>query len=76
MLEYIQKETGWDVKDLRLRYTDMEEADPMEREKMAWGFDEVLTNFQNLEEWGVKEQDYLDVDYIPFSPSRTWQDTE
>lgn len=64
------------MRDLRLRYTDTNEDEPSEREKMAWGFDKVLTDFQNLEEWGVAEQDFLDVDFIPFSPYRTWQDTE
>ncbi|GAA5854386.1 hypothetical protein JCM5353_001776 [Sporobolomyces roseus] len=76
VFEYIASETLWNVRDLRLRYTDTNEDEPSEREKMAWGFDKVLTDFQNLEEWGVAEQDFLDVDFIPFSPYRTWQDTE
>jgi len=76
VFEYIASETLWNVRDLRLRYTDANEDDPREREKVAWGFDTILTDFQNLEEWGVNEQDWLDVDYIPFSPYRTWQDTE
>ncbi|GAA5954974.1 hypothetical protein JCM3765_003149 [Sporobolomyces pararoseus] len=77
VFRFVSNETGWNVKDLRLRYTDLsEEEGSDEREKYAWGFDTLLTDFQNLEEWRVGTQDFLDVDYIPFSSSRTWMDTE
>ncbi|GAA6008833.1 hypothetical protein JCM11491_003800 [Sporobolomyces phaffii] len=76
VFQYIARETGWDVRDLRLRYTDTHAATEFERDKVAWGFDSLLTDFQNLDEWKVGEQDFLDVDYIPFSSSRTWMDTE
>ncbi|GAA5985309.1 hypothetical protein JCM5350_005582 [Sporobolomyces pararoseus] len=77
VFRFVSNETGWNVKDLRLRYTDLSEDEGSEeREKYAWGFDTLLTDFQNLEEWRVGTQDFLDVDYIPFSSSRTWMDTE
>lgn len=99
VFEYVSIETGWSVRDLRLRYTDRsqpahpssqsssvrmgdnsdhedEGAGHDEREKSAWGFDTFLTDFQNLEEWGVGTQDFLEVDFIPFSPNRTWMDRE
>ncbi|GAA6061383.1 hypothetical protein JCM10212_000643 [Sporobolomyces blumeae] len=92
IFEHVAAETGFQVRDLRLRFRRKKQRDPEddgddaarqggedEREEgefAVWGFDVVLTEFMNLEELGVADQDFCDIDVVPFSPSRRWQDTE
>jgi hypothetical protein len=77
VFEYISQQTGWKMQDLRMRHSDLnEEEGSEERDKLAWGFDTIFTQFRSLEEWGVGEQDFIDVDFIRYSPDRKWQDLE
>ncbi|GAA5914488.1 hypothetical protein JCM5296_004955 [Sporobolomyces johnsonii] len=81
VFEHVAKETGWAVKDLRLRYTavrdDDVDGDGGEHEKrreLKWvyGFDEIFTSWRDLEEWGVTDNALLDVDFVPYDPLRPW----
>ncbi|ORY91698.1 hypothetical protein BCR35DRAFT_349481 [Leucosporidium creatinivorum] len=45
-------------------------------ERMAWGCDEMYIGFRDLEEWGLKSGDIVDVDYIPFDPLRPFDAEE
>ncbi|GAA5878565.1 hypothetical protein JCM1840_007452 [Sporobolomyces johnsonii] len=82
VFEYVAKETGWAVKDLRLRYLAVRDDDDggdggehhEKRRELKWvyGFDEIFTSWRDLEEWGVTDNALLDVDFVPYDPLRPW----
>ncbi|GAA5925741.1 hypothetical protein JCM1841_001746 [Sporobolomyces salmonicolor] len=80
VFEFVAKETGWAVKDLRLRYVvvqgdDDDDEEEHAAEKCVYGFDEIFTGWRDLEEWGVTDNALLDVDFVPYDPLRPWNAT-
>lgn len=79
--------TGWDVEDLRLTFYSRylcDEADlrlddgaaaPPAR-TIVWGADSLLTGFRDLEEIGLSNGDVVDIDHVPYDPSRAYWDEE
>ncbi|GAA5889496.1 hypothetical protein JCM8208_001043 [Rhodotorula glutinis] len=41
---------------------------------VIWGFDTLLTGFRDLEEIGLTNGDVVDIDHVPFDPSRAYWD--
>lgn len=45
-------------------------------ERRAWGSDHMYIGFRDLEEWGLKCGDVVEVDYVPFDPLRPFDAEE